>query len=192
MQARDTRKKKERKATAGSSIALRALIPSDAKVTWRWRIDAEIASLVVGPKRFVSEETERAWMDRAIAEHMNGTHLRLAITLPDGSKPVGIIHVLDIDRTNRTCKTGILIGDRAQWGRGVAKAAYAIVLPHIFDEMGMNAVRAEVLATNKASLALYRSLGFKEEGRLRQAIFKNGRTTDLVVLSLLRREHART
>ena len=41
------------------------------------------------------------------------------------------------------------------------------------------------------AIRLYRSLGFVEEGRLRQAQFKGGRFIDVVLMSILRDEFKR-
>jgi RimJ/RimL family protein N-acetyltransferase len=43
---------------------------------------------------------------------------------------------------------------------------------------------------NERALALYRRLGFKEEGRLREAAFRNGEHEDVLLLGQLAAEWA--
>ncbi|MFE4874656.1 GNAT family N-acetyltransferase, partial [Streptomyces sp. NPDC056682] len=50
---------------------------------------------------------------------------------------------------------------------------------------------AAVLAHNEASLALFRGLGFTEEGRLREHVFFAGRHHDLVMMGMLVNEFDR-
>jgi RimJ/RimL family protein N-acetyltransferase len=44
------------------------------------------------------------------------------------------------------------------------------------------------LDDNEPGLRIYRRLGFRQEGLLRQAAFKRGRLRDVVVMSILRSE----
>jgi len=47
-----------------------------------------------------------------------------------------------------------------------------------------------VLSYNERALKVYRRLGFKEEGRLRQERFVDGAYHDLIIMGLLREEWA--
>ena len=57
-----------------------------------------------------------------------------------------------------------------------------------FDGWGVHRVGVRVEEGNERALALYRRLGFKEEGRLRQAAFRDGRHADVLLFSLLAEE----
>lgn len=171
-------------------MVLRALRPEDATTTLTWRHDPFINDRVVAPTRFVSLATEQAWIGRAIKEHEEGRHLRLGICMSEDAPLIGIVHLSHIDALNRTCRTGILIGAPDLRGRGIAREVYPAVLRHAFNELGMNCIRAFVMASNDASLRLYRGLGFKQEGVQRAALFKAGGFHDLVMLSLLASEHS--
>ena len=57
-----------------------------------------------------------------------------------------------------------------------------------FDGWGVHRIGVRVEEGNERALALYRRLGFKAEGRLRQAAFREGRHADVLLFSLLAEE----
>jgi RimJ/RimL family protein N-acetyltransferase len=54
-----------------------------------------------------------------------------------------------------------------------------------FDGWGVHRVGVRVEDGNVRALALYRRLGFQDEGRLRQAAFRDGRHADILLFGLL-------
>ncbi len=170
-------------------IHLSALRASDVPLMLAWRNDPEIARMVVSPIRFVSLETETEWNARARTEHEQGRTLRLGIRTIGEDRLVGVLLFTHVDHVNQNARTGIMIGDRALWGKGLAKQAYAIALPYAFNELNLHSLRSYVLSYNQASQGLYRSLGFVHEGTQRAAIYKGGRYVDLEMFSLLRPDH---
>ncbi|MFF4895886.1 GNAT family N-acetyltransferase [Streptomyces sp. NPDC001068] len=72
--------------------------------------------------------------------------------------------------------------------RGYATEAVELLLRYMFGERRYHKCLAAVLAHNEASLALFRRLGFTEEGRLRKHVFFAGRHHDLVLMGLLAEE----
>jgi RimJ/RimL family protein N-acetyltransferase len=52
----------------------------------------------------------------------------------------------------------------------------------------MNALYLKVLETNEKAYSLYKKLGYKENGRIPQQIFRNGSYHDYIHMSLLRDE----
>ena len=74
----------------------------------------------------------------------------------------------------------------AQWGRGIVSAAVALVVAHAFDAMGAERVQAYVYDWNPASRRVLEKNGFEQEGRLRRAVYKDGRWGDCWVYGRLR------
>jgi RimJ/RimL family protein N-acetyltransferase len=54
--------------------------------------------------------------------------------------------------------------------------------------MNMHRVYLQVFDFNSRAIALYEQLGFREEGRFRDAVFREGRYCDVVVMSMLESE----
>jgi RimJ/RimL family protein N-acetyltransferase len=64
------------------------------------------------------------------------------------------------------------------------------ILEACFAGWGVHRIGVHVEEGNKRALALYRRLGFKEEGRLRQAAFRDGRHEDVLLFGQLAAEWA--
>jgi len=76
----------------------------------------------------------------------------------------------------------------AQRRNGYASEMFDYMLRNLIDQCGLHRVGLVTLASNTPSLALYRKLGFVEEGRERQAIFRDGQYHDLIAMGLLAAE----
>ena len=90
-------------------------------------------------------------------------------------------------RAWRKCSTGYELGTFA-WGQGYMREALTEALRWGFASMELNRVEAQIHPRNTASLKLVRSLGFVEEGLLREVGYWAGAPQDLLQFSLLRRE----
>ena len=98
--------------------------------------------------------------------------------------------MLRLDRPEaRSAELSLLVGDPARWGAGLGAD---IVRTALGDVVGMlpDTVGVRVEEENVRARALYRRLGFQEEGRLRQAAFHEGRHADILLFALLAPEWA--
>lgn len=106
--------------------------------------------------------------------------------LADGDYLAGEASIHAIDWRNRVAQVGICIwypNDRGQgYGRAGAEAAIAWAL----DELGLLRLEAWILASNRASRALFASLGFTHEGTLAGRYRHDGAQRDVAVYGLVR------
>ncbi len=72
--------------------------------------------------------------------------------------------------------------------KGYAADAIKIILRYGFYELRMQKCNSACRDDNEASIKLHKSLGFKEEGRIRREIFTNNRYYDLLRFGLLKEE----
>jgi L-phenylalanine/L-methionine N-acetyltransferase len=129
--------------------------------------------------------SEAHWRKRLSDSDQPGTrHIHL-VAERDGLLvgSAGLHPVSDSPRRAHAMGLGITVAGPAQ-GQGVGKALMQALL-HAADQWA-NVLRIEltVFADNARAIALYRSLGFVEEGRLRGYAFRDGRFDD--VLSMAR------
>ncbi|MCK0470515.1 UDP-4-amino-4,6-dideoxy-N-acetyl-beta-L-altrosamine N-acetyltransferase [Halalkalibacter sp. APA_J-10(15)] len=97
--------------------------------------------------------------------------------------PIGLVHFSQIDRRNKKSYWGFYIGEQnAPKGSGTALGFLA--LECIFEQIGMRKLCSEVLAFNQPSLKFHRKLGFKEEGKFKNHIERNGQYIDVYVFAL--------
>lgn len=72
--------------------------------------------------------------------------------------------------------------------KGFMKEALLPVIRYGFENMGLNRIEAFVSPRNIPSLKLVKSMGFKEEGCLREHYCKDGTIEDSLIFGLLRKE----
>jgi len=125
-----------------SRVYLRALEPDDYKTSIEWRRDNEIWGIVGSTKYFVSEAYEKKWVEDTI---FNSRDIKLAVCEVGSNKYIGNVYATDIDQTNRSCTTGVLIGNHDYWSQGYASEAYRLLLDYLFNERNINRVQAYVL-----------------------------------------------
>jgi ribosomal-protein-alanine N-acetyltransferase len=96
---------------------------------------------------------------------------------------VGIVRGEDVHR--RSAEVGYWLG-REFWGRGIASAAVRAMTGLAFERFDLIRLHACVFAWNPASARVLEKAGYTREGRLRDAVTKDGRTTDGLLYAIVR------
>ena len=68
-------------------------------------------------------------------------------------------------------------------------ATYRTLLRLAFSEMNLHRIHLRVDADNARGIRCYEKCGFRPEGTMRDAIFREGRYHDQLLMSVLRPEH---
>jgi RimJ/RimL family protein N-acetyltransferase len=168
-------------------IRLRELERTDLPSLNRWRNDPELLDLLGNNFLFIAGAVDEKWYESYLASREHA--VRLAIILADSGQYVGNVNLTGIHPVNRSAEFSILVGDKAAWGRGVGGEATRLMLAHAFGDRNLHRVHLTVLASNARARRLYERAGFRLEGMLREAVFKNGTYHDLVTMSMLSHEH---
>lgn len=161
-------------------IDIRDLREGDAEMIRQWRNKPTIARYMYNDHE-ISVEEHRVWFD-AIARDPS---VRYWIITCDG-RDVGLVNLYGIDRRNDRCYWAFYVAEDGLRGRGVGSWVEFRVLTYVFDELGLDKLCCEVLATNPAVVEMHRSFGFQEEGLLRGHVIKDGSRLDVVCLGILR------
>lgn len=168
----------------GEFVNLRPLRVEDAALTLRWR-RAERARLLNRGAETV--EQQACWIAA------RGPNERNFIIETKQARPIGMLSLGNIDRTQRRAEPGrFLIGDEAA-AKGIPAAAEAMKLLYelAFDQLALRRVYGTVAADNVLMIKWQAYLGMVEEGRLREHYFIDGRFQDAVVFGLLEDEYRR-
>jgi [ribosomal protein S5]-alanine N-acetyltransferase len=110
----------------------------------------------------------------------------------DGS-PIWLLHIgtISIHRINQRhhhAELGVMIGDKSYRHRGLAKTAHRLLIDHAFNRMNLHKLWAGWIDGNIAAERLYKSLGFTEEGALRDHFYVDGSYHREMRASILREE----
>lgn len=169
-------------------IYLRAFEIEDYKLISEWRHDEEITTPLSGNTYYVSSEREKKWVEHNIFD--DKTNIYLAICLKDGDRMIGYTSITNIDLRNQKAEWGgTIIGDKTLWGKGYATEAAKLMLRFLFMEYPIHRCYGYCLEEHKVTERLLVSLGFHQEAKLRDVIFKNGEFKSLLGFSLLREEY---
>jgi len=114
--------------------------------------------------------------------------LWLAIIKKENDRHIGNIELSDIDLINGNAEYKILL-DKNEQGKGLGYEASKLILDHGFKKLNLHRIYLGVHQDNKAALGLYKKLGFKVEGTLRQHFHRAGQYKNIIVMGLLSREH---
>lgn len=101
---------------------------------------------------------------------------------------IGIIRSDQWDKVNLNIRIGMDIREDYR-GHGYAKEGYRYYLKYLFEDLHMHRVWLEVLDFNSIARSLYNKLGFKKEGVLREAVYRERKYHDYIVMSLLKHEY---
>jgi len=162
-------------------VRLRRLRAGDSAMVRGWRNSPRVAAELI-TNHAISAEEHEAWFRRVL--DADGCRYWIICL---GDRPVGLASIVDIDRAQKRCRWGFYNAADDLRGRGIVTAALTSVLDHVFGELGLDVVAAEVLASNAASLAVHRRLGFEIVEHVPGAVHRDGRDIDLVLLELTSR-----
>jgi UDP-4-amino-4,6-dideoxy-N-acetyl-beta-L-altrosamine N-acetyltransferase len=166
---------------ARETCRLRPMTESDLDMVLQWR-NREPIRRAMYTDHPISRDEHYAWFERVTREQK--TH---HFVFEYDSVPMGVINVVDINRTANRCAWGFYVGAEHA-PRGTGSAMGFVALEHLFEVMGHHKVIGEVLADNEASLRYHRRLGFTEEGRLVEHVRKGDRLIDVVTFAIFDRD----
>ncbi len=167
-----------------NSVILRAIEEYDLPLLQAMINDPAIESLTGGYCFPVSADRQKRWFD----SYDQQKDLRCMIQIKDGAT-IGMIMLTDIDWKNRTAqlhqKTLAKVEDRKKDDVYDAMMGF---LNYAFNELDLQCVYGTVLEYNLLSRKLAMRCGLKEEGVLRNRIFKNGKRHNLIANSIIKED----
>ena len=144
--------------------------------TWQYLSDATL----------ISNEMQLRWFDNN-SRSLDDRYY--AIVLPDeDNRFIGIIRTDEIDYKNRSIRVGLDIVPEER-GKGYGTVGYRMLFKYFFDYHSFHRLWLCVLENNEVALKLYRNSGFKEEGKLREAVWRNGEWLDYIIMGVLEGEY---
>jgi len=170
---------------AGDLVVLRRHRGENLKAFLRWYADPEVARLTRYQQGPLSpDEIQRFFYGRI----MGADFLSMAIHERATDRLIGTCAFSQLDGDNGSTLFHITIGEHDAWGHGFGSEATALMVEHAFSRLGLHRVALSVFEFNGRAIRAYEKVGFAEEGRARQAIFRDGRYWDEIHMSILATE----
>jgi ribosomal-protein-alanine N-acetyltransferase len=168
----------------GPTLYLRPLERADAALLTRWFNDPAVKrSLWI--HRPLTLEHEEASIEKLTSDVNT---LMLGIARQDDDRMIGMTGLQQIDFKDRNAELAIVIGEAEEWGRGLGTEATRLVVGHAFGTMNLHRIWLQVFEDNARAIGAYEKVGFRREGLLRQALFREGRYWDVAMMGILREE----
>jgi len=169
---------------SGEKVRLRAIETKDAGTFYKWAEDYDHESdRHCDEIHFPSTYDGMAARVEAMSKREPQNDQFMWIIENKEGIAVGNINTFDCNGRFGTFKYGLGV-TREYWGNGYAKEAIKIILKYYFRELRYQKVTIYIYSFNERSMKLHESLGFKNEGRIRRAIFTNGNYYDEVLYGM--------
>jgi UDP-4-amino-4,6-dideoxy-N-acetyl-beta-L-altrosamine N-acetyltransferase len=151
----------------------RSLQEEDLPLVLQWRNSERIRANMYSD-HLISLQEHKAWFEK-----INRDKSVICKIFEYEGIPLGVVNFTQFDKSSNRCSWGFYIGEEmAPKGSGMAMGYLA--LQHIFEEVNIYKLCAEVLTFNEKSLRYHKKLGFSEEGRFVNHVYKNEQYHDVI------------
>lgn len=165
-------------------LLLRCLEQDDASANYlAWLRDPDVTRYL--EVRFAEHSIESLRRYIVTVNDSDDT-LLLGIFLREGEQHIGNVKLGPIHPIHRRADMGLLIGEKAEWGKGYASEAIVAVADYAFAQLGLAKLTAGCYGNNEGSWRAFLKAGFVEEGRQRAQWDYLGTRQDGILLGLTR------
>lgn len=167
----------------GEKITLREMVDADLELIFDWENRSELWYLgdVHEP---VTEAEISNFINHSTGDIYTDGQLRLMIDDKEG-RTVGCIDLFEFDKYNERAGVGILIAEKEDRNKGLAKEALALLSDYCFEVLHFRQLHCHITVDNKASVRLFEGCGFSESGRNRDWVKKGNEFIDAVFMQRL-------
>jgi RimJ/RimL family protein N-acetyltransferase len=169
----------------GRRVRLRRHRPENLPHVRRWYRDPDLAYLTRYQLRpMTTDEVDRFFQTRMLSPDSVAYAIHVAHT----DRLIGLTTFSALDADNGSVLFHITIGERDAWDQGYGTETTGLMLSHAFERLGLHRVSLSVFSFNERAIRAYEKAGFRVEGRLREAILRDGRYWDEIQMGVLRDE----
>ncbi len=169
----------------GNRVELRRHVSRNYPLYGEWYADPEVwhltswASAPLGVKA-----VQRLFEER----EMSRTDDSFAIFRKGERDPIGIISLMNLSEAHASADLSIIVGRPEDRDKGYGAEAIEAVLGYGFEKLKLHRIGLSVFDFNGIAISAYEKLGFREEGRMRQAIKRDHAFHDAILMSILSSE----
>jgi RimJ/RimL family protein N-acetyltransferase len=173
---------------SGKKVRLRRLQLEDvSKIMKHWN-DYELRQYLPSPLP-TTEEEMKEYIESENEAFTKRSKFTFGIESLDDNKLVGIVNLTNISWMSRNGEVSTLvILSGEQRGKGYGFDAMIVLLDIAFSVLDLHSVYLWVAGFNERAISFYRKIGFQDQGRLREMVYRNGERHDIVVMDILKPE----
>ncbi|MCK5536593.1 MAG: GNAT family N-acetyltransferase [Bacteroidales bacterium] len=167
-------------------IKLKQLKKHDCPLFYQWINDKDTIQYSLSLFQRINTKKEiKAWYLKLLRDNKN---INLGIYLDKTNKLIGYAGLSNISNTNKSAEYFIFIGDKEYWGSGIGSQVTKQIIELGFSKYKLNRIMLTVSELNIGGIKAYKNAGFKTEGIMRQANFREGIFHDKLIMSILKSE----
>jgi len=170
----------------GKAIKLDTIDPDDIEWMRQRRNDPELRQYFREWKDVSKDKQERWYKSRGNNSDPSHVYFKILGITDKEENLIGCCGLHYIDWRLRNAEFGIYVSQEYR-GQGRGAEAIFMLFDYGFREMNLHKIWCEVYDNNKA-INVYKKIGFKEEGVLRDSYFCNGKYGNSTVMSILEDE----
>lgn len=168
-------------------IKLSPLIKTDVTPFYSWINDEEAIKYSLSSFKQINTHHEiDRWFENTLEDTKS---INLGIYLNQTNQLIGYAGISSISKLNRSGEYFIFIGDKKCWGQGIGTEVTRQIVKLGFGDLGLNRIMLTVSELNVGGIKAYLTAGFKIEGHLKQACYRDGEFHDKIVMALLKSEY---
>ena len=169
----------------GERVTLRPPTADDAKTFIEWFADTEVT-------RYLDRRTPLSLHEEEDAlKRLSESKSDVFWVIETDGRTVGVIGIHAIDWVSARASTGIAIGDKSYWRRGIATESMALRTRFAFRELNLHKLWSSAFMENEGSKRALMKSGYRQVGIFREHMFREGRYRDMWVGEVLREEWER-
>jgi len=166
----------------GQHVTLRPADDSDPPRFLPWIADMEVT-------RFLGRRTGAAlYQEVDFFKRVGEAKDTVLWIIEADGEAVGATGIHEIDWQNAHATTGILIGAKDKWGRGIASEAMRLRTRYAFRELNLHKLMTEVFVGNVASRRALEKNGYRTVGVRKDHFFTGGTWHDMWIGEVTREE----
>jgi len=107
--------------------------------------------------------------------------------MKENDKYLGVLHIIRVDSGNRNGYLGLYLNPY-NYTPGIGKLLVKYLIKLSFEIAKLHTLKLETFEGNIPAIKLFNKMGFKEEGRLKEYVYKDGKWKDVIVMGMTNRE----
>ncbi len=173
----------------GEKTILRPLKMQDLSLINQWRNDLELTRQTMGIRFPKTLEMDEEWLNQVLRDKSN-RNIYWGIEIKESHEFIGIASLRNIDYISGVGDFGWMIGSSKFRGLGYGKEAENLINEYAFLVLNLRKLVRYILDYNTISLKILSNEGMsKEEGRLKEHYYFDGKYHDVVIMALFRDDY---
>jgi RimJ/RimL family protein N-acetyltransferase len=165
-------------------VVLCALDTEQVQRTLKWVNDPQVTRFTGTMFPIGASENEAYWKE----VRKDRSRVVFGVETHEG-KHIGNVELRNIDWISRNAETTFYIGDSESRGKGYGNEMLAALCDFAFMRLGMHRLNCRVFAYNKIAAKMVEWVGFRQEGVMREQLFRDGGYHDIIFFGALRTDY---